>query len=55
MKRLFTTLASVLLTAPILSETVLLKGGLAQLGKGEAAKVQDILVSENIIVGVGNN
>ena len=55
MKRLFTTLVLVLLTAPILSETVLLKGGLVHLGNGEAAKVQDILISENIIVGVGNN
>ena len=55
MKRLFTTLVLVLLTAPILSETVLLKGGLVHLGNGEAAKIQDILISENIIVGVGNN
>ena len=55
MKRLFTTLVLVLLTAPILSKTVLLKGGLVHLGNGEAAKVQDILISENIIVGVGNN
>jgi imidazolonepropionase-like amidohydrolase len=55
MKRLFITLVLVLLTAPILSETVLLKGGLVHLGNGEAAKVQDILISENIIVGVGNN
>jgi imidazolonepropionase-like amidohydrolase len=55
MKKLFTTLVLVLLTAPILSETVLLKGGLVHLGNGEAAKVQDILISENIIVGVGNN
>ena len=55
MKRLFTTLVLVLITAPILSETVLLKGGLVHLGNGEAAKVQDILISENIIVGVGNN
>jgi len=55
MKRLFITLVLVLLTAPILSETVLLKGGLVHLGTGDAAKVQDILISENIIVGVGNN
>ena len=55
MKRLFITLVLVLLTAPILSETVLLKGGLVHIGNGEAAKVQDILISENIIVGVGNN
>ena len=55
MKRLYTVLVLVLLTAPILSETVLLKGGLVHLGNGEAAKVQDILISENVIVSVGNN
>ena len=55
MRRLFTTLALVFLTAPILSGTVLLKGGLVHSGNGGTATVQDILISENIIVDVGNN
>ena len=50
MRRLFTTLALVFLTAPILSGTVLLKGGLVHSGNGGIATVQDILISENIIV-----
>ena len=55
MKKIFTTLVLVLLTAPVLSGTVLLKGGLVHSGNGGTATVQDILISENIIVNVGNN
>ena len=55
MKKLFTTLFLLLLTAPILTETVLLKGGLVNSGNGGTAIIQDILISDNTIVGVGNN
>ena len=51
MKRLFITLALALLAAPILSGTVLLKGGLVHSGNDGVATVQDILISENIIIG----
>ena len=37
------------------SETVLLKGGLVHLGNGDIAKTQDILISDNTIIGVGTN
>ena len=52
MKKLFTTLFLLFLTAPVISETVLLKGGLVHSGNGGAAIIQDILISENTIVGV---
>ena len=39
----------------LLSETVLLKGGLVHLGNGDIAKTQDILISDKTIVGVGTN
>ena len=55
MKKLFTTLFLLFLVAPVISETVLLKGGLVHSGNGGAAIIQDILISENTIVGVGNN
>ena len=55
MKRIFITLVLVLLITPISSETVLLKGGLVHSGNGKSAVIQDILISENIIIGVGNN
>ena len=44
-----------LFTLNLLSETVLLKGGLVHLGNGDIAKTQDILISDNIIIGVGTN
>ena len=55
MKRIFITLVLVLLITPISSETVLLKGGLVHSGNGKSGVIQDILISENIILGVGNN
>jgi imidazolonepropionase-like amidohydrolase len=54
MKRLSLSLF-LLLTLNLSSETVLLKGGLVHFGNGEIAKTQDILISDNIIIGVGNN
>jgi imidazolonepropionase-like amidohydrolase len=54
MKRLSLSLF-LLFTLNLSSETVLLKGGLVHLGNGEIAKTQDILISDNIIIGVGNN
>jgi len=55
MKKIFITFVLVLLITPISSETVLLKGGLVHSGNGKSAVIQDILISENIIIGVGNN
>ena len=54
MKQSLITLFAVL-TVQISAETVLLKGGLVHSGNGETSVVQDILISENTIVGVGNN
>ena len=55
MKRFFTSLFLLILTAPISAETVLLKGGLVHSGNGGAGIIQDILISDNTIVDVGNN
>jgi len=54
MKRLSLSLF-LLFTLNLSSETVLLKGGLVHLGNGDIAKTQDILISDNIIIGVGTN
>jgi len=54
MKQSLITLFAVL-TVQISAETVLLKGGLVHSGNGETSVIQDILISENTIVGVGNN
>ena len=54
MKQFLITLFTVL-TVQISAETVFLKGGLVHSGNGETSVVQDILISENTIVGVGNN
>ena len=54
MKQFLITLFAVL-TVQISAETVLLKGGLVHSGNGETSVIQDILISENTIVGVGNN
>jgi imidazolonepropionase-like amidohydrolase len=54
MKRLSLSLF-LLFTLYLSSETVLLKGGLVHLGNGDIAKIQDILISDNIIIGVGTN
>ena len=54
MKRLSLSLF-LLFTLNLLSETVLLKGGLVHLGNGDIAKTQDILISDNTIIGVGTN
>jgi imidazolonepropionase-like amidohydrolase len=43
------------LTVHISAETVLLKGGLVHSANGETATIQDILISDNTIVGIGNN
>tara|TARA_B100000287_G_scaffold379789_1_gene383138 strand:- start:929 stop:2173 length:1245 start_codon:yes stop_codon:yes gene_type:complete len=37
------------------AETLLLKGGLVHSANGETARVQDILISDNTIIGIGNN
>ena len=37
------------------AETVLLKGGLVHSANGETATIQDILISDNTIIGIGNN
>ena len=37
------------------AETILLKGGLVHAGNGSSAKIQDILITGNIISGVGQN
>ena len=54
MKRLSLSLF-LLFTLYLSSETVLLKGGLVHLGNGNIAKIQDILISDNTIIGVGTN
>ena len=54
MKRFLITLF-LLLTFHVSAETILLKAGLVHSGNGEVAKIQDILISDNVIVGVGNN
>ena len=54
MKRLSLSLF-LLFTLYLSSETVLLKGGLVHLGNGDIAKTQDILISDNTIIGVGTN
>ncbi|MDG2347816.1 MAG: hypothetical protein P8L73_06555, partial [SAR86 cluster bacterium] len=42
-------------TLHVSAETVLLKGGLVHTGDGNSAKIQDILITGNIISGVGQN
>ena len=54
MKRFLITLF-LILTFHVSAETILLKAGLVHSGNGEVAKIQDILISDNVIVGVGNN
>ena len=54
MKRLSLSLF-LLFTLYLSSETILLKGGLVHLGNGDIAKTQDILISDNTIIGVGTN
>ena len=55
MKRLSINIFLFLLTAHLSSETILLKGGLVHSGNGGTAIIQDILISDNTIVGLGNN
>ena len=43
------------LTVHISAETVLIKGGLVHSANGDTATIQDILISDNTIVGIGNN
>jgi len=54
MRKLSITLF-LLLTVHIYAETVLLKGGLVHSANGENSIIQDILISDKIIVGLGNN
>ena len=54
MKRFSITLF-LLFTFHVSAETILLKAGLVHSGNAEVAKIQDILISDNIIVGVGND
>ena len=54
MRKLSITLF-LLLTVHISAEKVLLKGGLVHSANGKTATIQDILISDNIIVGIGNN
>ena len=44
-----------LLIVHLSAETVLLKGGLVHSANGETATIQDILISDNTIVGIGTN
>ena len=50
MKRFLITLF-LLLTFHVSAETILLKAGLVHSGNGEVGKIQDILISDNVIVG----
>ena len=43
------------LTVHISAETVLIKGGLVHSANGDTATIQDILISDNTIVGIGDN
>ena len=52
MKRFSITLF-LLLSFHVSAETILLKAGLVHSGNGEVGKIQDILISDNIIVDVG--
>jgi len=54
MKSLSLTLF-IIFAVNISSETVLLKGGLVHTANGESAQTQDILISDQTIVGVGTN
>jgi len=54
MKRLSLSLF-LLFTLNLSSETILLKGGLVHSGNGDSAKIQDILISDKTIVGIGTN
>ena len=53
MKRFTINILLILFTANVLSETILLKGGLVHQGKGEVAITTDILIANNRIVDVG--
>ena len=55
MKRFTINLLLILFTANVLSETILLKGGLVHQGNGEVAITTDILIADNRIVDVGKN
>jgi len=54
MRKLYITLF-LLLTVHISAEKVLLKGGLVHSANGKTATIQDILISDNTIIGLGNN
>ena len=55
MKRFTINILLILFTANVLSETILLKGGLVHQGNGEVAITTDILIANNRIVDVGKN
>ena len=55
MKRFTINILLILFTANVLSETILLKGGLVHQGNGEVAITTDILIADNRIVDVGKN
>ena len=54
MKRLSLSLF-LIFTFNLSSETILLKGGLVHSGNGDSSKIQDILISDKTIVGIGTN
>ena len=54
MKRLSLSLF-LIFTFNLSSETILLKGGLVHSGNGDSPKIQDILISDKTIVGIGTN
>ena len=55
MKRFTINILLILFTSNVLSETILLKGGLVHQGNGEVAITTDILIANNRIVDVGKN
>ena len=55
MKRFTINILLILFTSNVLSETILLKGGLVHQGNGEVAITTDILIADNRIVDVGKN
>ena len=54
MKRLSLSLF-LIFTFNLSSETILHKGGLVHSGNGDSSKIQDILISDKTIVGIGTN
>lgn len=54
MKKLFITFF-IFSSSYLFAETILLKGGLVHSGTGDVGKIQDVLISDRLIVNIGNN